>query len=76
MNHYEYWTLLHSLRVEYDKQYTGYYEPTTTGHIDSYDKYIENIYGIKMWIHDDGMIDGAYEIVDEGKYAWCILKHK
>ena len=75
-NKYDYWTLLHSLRIEYDKQYTGHYEPTVSGYSDSYDKYVLEKYGIKMYIHNDGKIDGTYEIVDEGKYAWCILKHK
>ncbi len=76
MNKYDYWHLLRLLKTEYDKQYTGYYEPSDTGMRDSFDNYVLEQYGIKMWIHRDGKIDGTFEIVDEGKYAWCILKHK
>ena len=76
MNHYEYWALLRILKTEYIKQYTGYYEPTDTGHFDSFDKYIAEHYGILMHIYHDGKIDGTFTITDEGKYAWCILKHK
>ncbi len=76
MNKYDYWHLLRILKNEYDKQYTGYYEPSYTGFTDSFDKYIQEQYGIKMWIHNDGKIDGTFEILDEGKYAWCLLKHK
>ena len=57
MNHYEYWGLLRTLRAEYNKQYTGYYEPSDTGKSDSFDKYIEEQYGIRMFIHNDGKID-------------------
>lgn len=76
MNKYDYWHLLRILKNEYDKQYTGYYEPSYTGFTDSFDKYIQEQYGIKMWIHTDGKIDGTFEILDEGKYAWLLLKHK
>jgi hypothetical protein len=76
MNKYDYWRLLRLLKTEYDKQYTGYYEPSYTGFADSFDKYIQEQYGIKMFIYDDGNIDGTFEITDEGKYAWCLLKHK
>lgn len=73
---YNYWQLLRTIKGEYDNQYTGYYEPSNTGYSDSFDKYIENKYGIKMLIHADGKIDGSFEITDEGKYAWCLLKHR
>jgi hypothetical protein len=76
MNKYDYWHLLRILKTEYDKQYTGYYEPSYTGFTDSFDKYVQEQYGIKMWIHRDGKIDGTFEILDEGKYAWLLLKHK
>ncbi len=76
MNKYDYWRLLRILKTEYDKQYTGYYEPSYTGFTDSFDKYVQEQYGIKMWIHNDGKIDGTFEILDEGKYAWFLLKHK
>ena len=76
INKYDYWRLLRILKTEYDKQYTGYYEPSNTGFTDSFDKYVERQYGIKMRIHTDGNIDGTFEIIDEGKYAWFILKHK
>jgi hypothetical protein len=76
MNKYDYWRLLRILKNEYDKQYTGYYEPSYTGFTDSFDKYIQEQYGIKMWIHNDGKIDGTFEIIDEGKYAWFLLKHR
>ena len=75
-NKYEYWELLRNIMPEYEKQYTGYYEPTTTGMSDSFDKYVEKQYGIRMFIHNDGKIDGTFEITDEAKYTWCILKHK
>lgn len=76
MNKYDYWKLVRILKTEYDKQYTGYYEPTDTVFVDSFDRYVQEQYGIKMWIHRDGKIDGTFEIVDEGKYAWFLLKHK
>lgn len=75
-NKYDYWKLLRILRTEYDKQYTGYYEPSDTGKSDSFDNYVEKHYGIKMHVHSDGKIDGTFTITDEGKYAWCLLKHK
>ena len=57
-------------------RYNGYHEPSYTGFTDSFDKYVQEHYGIKMWIHNDGNIDGTYEIVDEGLYTWFLLKHK
>jgi hypothetical protein len=72
---YDYWALLRVLNNEYEKQYTGYYEPSWTGKSDSFDKYVEEKYGMKISFAD-GMITGNFQIVDEGKYMWCILKHK
>ncbi len=74
-NKYDYWSLLRMLNEEYEKQYTGYYEPSWTGKNDSFDKYVEEQYGLVVRFQD-GMITQDIVIVDEGKYAWCILKHK
>jgi hypothetical protein len=72
---YDYWALLRVLHKEYEKQYTGYYEPSWTSKSDSFDKYVEEKYGMKIRFQD-GRITQDFSIVDEGKYAWCILKHK
>lgn len=74
-NKYEYWELLRRLKQEYDNQYTGYYEPTFNGYSDSFDNYVREQYGIKV-VFNDGYITQDVEILDEAKYAWCILKHK
>jgi hypothetical protein len=72
---YDYWALLRVLHKEYEKQYTGYYEPSWTSKSDSFDKYVEEKYGMKIRFQD-GRITQDFSIVDEGKYVWCILKHK
>lgn len=74
-NKYDYWSLLSVLHKEYEKQYTGYYEPSFTGKTDSFDKYIEEQYGLSV-AFKDGYITSDVKILDEAKYAWCILKHK
>ena len=76
INKYDYWRLLRILKTEYDKQYTGYYEPSNTGFTDSFDKYVERQYGLRVVFDYAGMIKEDVVIVNEGKYAWCLLKHK
>ena len=73
---YDYWRLLYKLKKEYDKQYTGYYEPTFNGYSDSFDKYAENQYGLRILMDSQGNYKAEYDIVDEAKYAWMLLKHK
>ena len=75
-NKYDYWQLLWKLKQEYNKQYTGYYEPTDRGYTDSFEKYAENQYGLKIIMDSQGNYKAEYKIVDEAKYAWMLLKHK
>jgi len=73
---YDYWQLLWKLRKEYDKQYTGYYEPSDRGYVDSFDKYTEDRYGLKILMDEYGNYKAEFSITDEAKYAWMLLKHK
>ena len=73
---YVIWSLLRTLKKEYEKQYTGYYEPTNKGYSDSFDKWLENECGIKIYFDYQDCIKGHVDVVDEGKYAWMILKYK
>lgn len=73
---YDYWQLLWKLKQEYDKQYTGYYEPSDAGHSDSFDKYTENRYGLKILMDEYGNYKAEFAITDEAKYTWMLLKHK
>ena len=73
---YEVWALLRRLKRDYENQYTGYYEPTTTGLTDSFDKWLINQCGIKIYFDYQGSIMGHVDVVDEAKYAWMILKYK
>lgn len=73
---YEYWVLLRRLKKAYEDQYTGYYEPTNKGYSDSLDKWLENVCGMKVYFDHEGNILGHFDVVDEGKYAWMILKYK
>lgn len=72
---YDYWRLLWKLKQEYDKQYTGYYEPTLFGYSDSFDRYTENQYGLKILMDQYGNYTAEFKITDEAKYAWLVLKH-
>ena len=60
------------------KAYANFFNNSSdpTSGATSFDKYVEKQYGIRMLIHKDGKIDGTFEITDETKYMWCILKHK
>jgi hypothetical protein len=73
---YEFWSLLRKINKDYEAQYTGYYEPTRQGHSDSFDKWLVEQYGLQIYFDHTGNILGDYTIVDEGKYAWMILKYK
>jgi hypothetical protein len=73
---YEVWSMLRVLKRDYEKQYTGYYEPTERGYSDSFDKWLKNTCGIKIHFDYHGGIKGYVDIVDEAKYAWTLLKYK
>lgn len=73
---YEVWDMLRNLKRDYEKQYTGYYEPSTTGHSDSFDKWLLNQCGLKIHFDYHGSIMGYVDVVDEAKYAWILLKYK
>ena len=75
-NKYDMWLLLRTLKKEYEKQYTGYYEPTVKGYSDSFDKWMENECGMKIHFDTEGNVLGHADIVDEAKYAWMLLKYK
>ena len=73
---YEMWVLLRKMNKDYEAQYTGYYEPTKRGHSDSFDKWILEQFGMQIYFDPSGNILGHFDIVDEGKYAWMLLKYK
>jgi hypothetical protein len=73
---YETWQMLRDLKKEYTKEYTGYYEPSTTGYSDSFDKWLQDKCGIKIHFNTHGDIMGHVDIIDEAKYAWMLLKYK
>jgi hypothetical protein len=73
---YEMWILLRRLKKDYEKQYTGYYEPTVRGYSDSFDKWLENTCGMKVYFDHEGNILGHFDISDEKLYAWMLLKYK
>lgn len=73
---YEYWVLLRRLKKAYEDQYTGYYEPTNKGYSDSLDKWLENVCGMKVYFDHEGNILGHFDVVDNGKYVWMLLKYK
>lgn len=73
---FEVWDMLRNLKKEYERQYIGYYEPSTTGLSDSFDKWLINQCGIKIHFNHQGAIMGHVDIVDEAKYAWILLKYK
>jgi hypothetical protein len=69
------WKNMKKMKEIYEKQYTGYYEPTTTGKGDSFDKWIENECGIKILFDPYGNILMDFDIIDEGKYMMYVLKY-
>lgn len=73
---YDTWLWLRTLKKAYEEQYTGYYEPTTRGNGDSFDKWLENVCGMRIHFDNDGNIKANIDIVDEAKYAWALLKYK
>lgn len=73
---YEKWKLLKKLKQVYEDQYTGYYEPSDSGYKDSFDKWVLNTCGMEIFFDQSGYISGRIDIVDEAKYAWCLLKYK
>ena len=73
---YEFWSLLRRINKDYEAQYTGYYEPTKRGYSDSFDKWLVEQYGMQIHFDPSGNILGHFDIVDEGRYAWMLLKYK
>jgi len=70
-----FWRNMRKMKDLYQKQYTGYYEPTTTGKEDSFDKWIEKECGIKILFDIHGNVMREYTITDEGKYMLYVLKY-
>ena len=75
-NKYDTWVFLRTLKKVYEDQYTGYYEPTHKGYSDSFDKWVKETCGMEIFFDESGYISGRVDIVDEAKYAWCLLKYK
>ena len=71
------WQCIRVARNDYEKnECHGYYEPTTKGYTDSFDKWVKETCGMEIFFDETGYISGRVDIVDEAKYAWCLLKYK
>jgi hypothetical protein len=67
----EFWKLLWSVNEEYTKLVNSIAEVEF-----SFAEYIDANYGLVIHYDNQGNITGDYEISDEPKYTFCLLKHR
>ena len=59
------------LKIEYlaEHEIIGY-------DIDGFLEWVEQKYGIRVSLNHNGQINGNYDIINDDRYIWLVLKHK
>ena len=44
--------------------------------LDGFLEWVEQKYGIRVSLNHNGQINGNYDIINDDRYIWLVLKHK